>query len=381
MSGETSISQVRARRLAALVLVAVCSGVTTQRIVGSPLDGPAQTPPPASPPAGVPPAPVANPVPPRTTASLPGTTLEPGRPVAMMYGNVTISQEEFGRFLMERGGAEKLELFVNKRIIEEEARRLGVTVSKEEMMLALEEDLAGIGVKKAEFLQIVLPKYGKSWFEWMEDVIRPRLLISKMCRKRMDITEADLRLQFERRYGEQRRVQIIMWPAGENPHVVNKAYEDLRKGQAEFDHAARAQANPALAAACGHIKPITKHLTGEDKRVEELSFALKKDELSHILKTQQGYMVMKLHEIIPPRTDVTFEKEKPSLEKAAYEEKLTNEIPKLFAEMKARAKPDLLYRGPADWQMPQVQSPTPSILPTGGAVIQPPTQVSGPTGK
>ena len=351
------------KRLAALVLAAVGTGLTTQHIIPLPVLA-AQQPVTLLPPA--------QPTPPALAQSQ-----DTSRAVAYIYGNVAVTHEEFGKFLMDRGGSDKLELFVNKRIIEEEAKKAGATVSKEEMELALIDDLVGIGVKKEEFLQIVLPKYGKSLFEWMEDVIRPRLLISKMCRKRMEITDADLKLQFERRYGEQRRVQMIMWPKKDDLKSIHAAYAELRKGQTEFDQFARAQANPALASAKGHIKPITKHLTGEDKIVETTAFSMRAGDVSEILNTHQGWIVMKLHEIVPPRTDVTFEKEKTMLEKAAFEEKLTNEIPKLFAEMKERAKPNLLYTGPTDWKT--ISRPLPALPPVQqatGTVIQPPMQIT-----
>lgn len=300
----------------------------------------------------------------------PTPTTDASRPVAYIYGSIPVTQDEFGRFLMDRGGLDKLELFINKKIIEEEARKANVTVSKLEMEAALMEDLEGIQVKKAEFIKIVLPKYNKSLYEWMEDVIRPRLLLTKMCRQRIKVSEEDLKKQFERRFGEQRKVQMVMWPKGDDLKGIQAQYAKLRESQAEFDSAARAQANPSLAASLGFIKPITKHLTAEDKSVEETAFALKVGEVSHILSTHQGYIVMKLHEVIPPNKDAKFEEARPMLEKMAFEELITAEIPKFFAELRNKAKPQLLFTGPADWKT--ISAPDAPVLPTGGVVIQPP---------
>ena len=277
------------------------------------------------------------------------------RPVAVVHGNVAISHEEFGKFLMDRGGADKLEIFVNKKIIEIEAAKRGLTVTNTELKAALKEDLAGLGrdgkaISESDFVKVVLPKYGKSLYEWMEDIVRPRLLLTKMCRDRIKITDADLKLQFDRRYGEMRQVQMIMWPKGDDLKTIEKIYGRIRNNNAEFDSEARQQANPSLAAACGQIKPITRHLASDDKKIEEVAFQLKEGEVSQVLSTAQGYIVMKLVKVLPPNVEVKFEAARPQLEKAAFDARLEEEIPKCFAELRHAASPQLQYAGPSEWK-------------------------------
>lgn len=277
------------------------------------------------------------------------------KPVATVHGTIAISQDEFGKFLMDRGGADKLEIFVNKKIIEMEAAKRGLTVTPTELKAALKEDIAGLGrdgqaISEGDFVRVVLPKYGKSLYEWMEDIVRPRLLLTKMCRDRITITDANLKIQFERRFGEMRQVQMIMWPNGDDLKTIQKIFAKIRQSDADFDSEARQQANPGLAAACGHIKPITKHLPGDDKQVEQVAFQLKEGELSQILKTQQGYLVMKLVKIIPPNDKVQFEDQRAILEKAAFEARLEEEIPKCFAELRKAADPKFHFNGPAEWK-------------------------------
>jgi hypothetical protein len=279
------------------------------------------------------------------------------RPVAYIYKNVPITRGEFGEFLMARGGVDKLELFVNKKIIEHECARRGVVVTKDEMEAALLEDLAGLSIKKKEFIEMVLPRYGKTLYEWMEDVIRPRLLLSKLCKDRVQVTDEDLKQQFEREYGEKRRVQIIVWPKGDDLKAIEKEYAKLRTSQDEFDRAARGQSNPSLAAACGHIKPIARHTCTyetekeKDRAIEEKAFKLTVGEVSEIIGTSQGYVVMKLHEVVPPDASVKFEAVKERLKKQAYDERMSQEIPKYFAELKKAAEPNFIFTGPELWKV------------------------------
>lgn len=297
--------------------------------------------------------------------------------VVAYIGTTPVTQEEFGKYLIDRGGSDKLDLFVNKLIIEDAARRSNppVTVTKTEMEASLQEDIATASqtgaITKDDFIKIVLSKHGKTYYEWMEDVVRPRLLLQKMCYTRVKVTDADLKTQFERRYGEQRAVQIILYPLGDPKNVIQEQWGKIRNDAVEFDSVARAQANPALAAAKGVIKPITRHLVAEDKIVEETAFRLKKGEVSEVLQTRQGYLVMKLLEVIPPNAAANFEKEKPVLQKAAYDELLEQEIPKFFAELRTAAKVSLTYAPPAEWRVTPSSGGTPSVIPGGPAGVTP----------
>ena len=92
-----------------------------------------------------------------------------------------VTREDLGEFLIARGGYEKLELLVNKRIIEVEAARRNVTVTDVEVRAGLEEDLRGLDMKMADFTKHVLPRYGKTLYEWTEDVIKPRTAAHRRC--------------------------------------------------------------------------------------------------------------------------------------------------------------------------------------------------------
>ncbi|MFO0850169.1 MAG: peptidylprolyl isomerase [Gemmataceae bacterium] len=271
-------------------------------------------------------------------------------PIAYIYDNIPVTRADLGEFLMARGGYEKLELLVNKKIIERECAKRNITVTETELVAALEEDLKGLQVSKADFVKVVLGKYQKTLYEWMEDVIRPKLLLDKLCKDRVKVTEADLRVQFEREFGEKRRVQLVIWPLGDDQKAILKEWEKMRSSQAEFDRAARTQANPSLAAAQGYVKPICRHLPAPEKDVEEWAFKLTPGEISPVLKTSQGYLCLKMHEVLPADTKVTFEAVKAKFEKQAYEDKLTEERPKFFAELKKAANPRLLYGGPTEWR-------------------------------
>ena len=274
------------------------------------------------------------------------------RPVAYLNGNVPITRRDLGEFLMARGGADKIELLINKMIIENEAKKLGVTVTETEMEAAFLSDLEGLGdnLTKEKFVNIVLPKYNKTLYEWMEDVIRPRLLLTKMIAGKIEVTEADLTIQYEREFGEKREVQIIMWPKGDDPKSITAIFEKIRNDPKEFDSAARQMVNPQLAASAGRIKPISRHTYAEDHVIEKTAFDLKVGEVSHILQTKQGFVVMKLLGVIPPVEKVDRAAVRPRHVKQAYDEKVSVGIPAQFKALHDAAAPSVVYNGPSLWK-------------------------------
>jgi hypothetical protein len=284
------------------------------------------------------------------------------RPVAYIYGTVPVTRADLGEFLIARGGADKLELLINRMIIEHECKARGITVTDKEMEAALAEDCAGIQVKKDEFIKLVLPRYGKTLYEWMEDVVRPRLLLTKLCHEQVKVNEDDLKKQFERMHGEKRRVQVVIWPKGEDSKVVSAEWAKMRGSQEEFDRVARAQANPSLAATAGNIQPLSRHIYAQDAIVVTKAFELKPGEVSELLATSQGTVVLKMHEVIPPNDKVKYEELKPVLMKQAYDEKMAELIPVMFGKLKEAAKPHLLFSGPDKWRMEKSAPPAETVL-------------------
>jgi hypothetical protein len=297
--------------------------------------------PPAPLPAGM--LPAAQPVQPK-----PGTPAPEAdrRVVAYIYGNTPITREDLGDFLIARGGHEKLELLVNKKIIEVEAARRNITVTPVEIQAGLEENLRELGIQKNDFVKHVLPKYNKTLFEWTEDVIKPRIMLSKMCRDRVKVSDDEIQKAFENKHGERRQAKIITWNA-QDQRTALKQWEEARKGDVEFDRIARMQADPNLAAAAGLVKPVGRHPEGQDAIVVETLFKQKMGEISGILEVPAGLMCVKCVAILPPDANAKLDdKLKAELHKELFARKLELAIPMCFKELKERAQPNVLLKGP-----------------------------------
>src|SRR5580692_3758216 len=150
------------------------------------------------------------------------------RVAAFVYGNVPITRDEFADYLISLYADERLPLYVNKRIIEMAAARQQIDVTPIEIEAAIDEDCKQINITKADYDNRVLKdRYKKTPEEWRNDVIKPRLLLAKMCRSRITVDETELKQMFENIYGEKAKCKIIVWPK-DQLHIAQKLYGQLR---------------------------------------------------------------------------------------------------------------------------------------------------------
>ncbi|HUR54116.1 MAG TPA: hypothetical protein VMZ71_08290, partial [Gemmataceae bacterium] len=270
----------------------------------------------------------AQPPAPKTAAPAPSDYEK--RAVAFLNGGSVVTRAELGEFLIARGGMDKVELLVNKKIIETEAARRGISVTSVEVGAGLTQDLAGLGVKLEEFEQHVLPRYGKTLYEWTEDVIRPRLFLSKMCRDRVTVTDAELQKAFESKYGEKREAQIVVWPKGNAkiPELSADVKATAASKPEEFEKLAAAQPND-FAKSRGKISPIGRHIDGENPAVEAALFGMKVGEMQWV-ETPTTSTCIRCLAIIPPDPAITLAAKRGELTHEVADKKFNTEIPRFF---------------------------------------------------
>lgn len=264
------------------------------------------------------------------------------RVVAYIYGNVPITREELGEYLIARHGADRLPNLVNKRVIEHACRQKGIEVTAAEVEAGLEEDLKGLNVNRKDFVEKVLKQYNKTLYEWKEDVIRPRLLMTKLCRDRVKVTEEEIQMAYEAYYGEKVECRLILWQKGEE-RAAMRAYEKIRSSEEEFDRESRKQASPTLASTGGRIRPIGRHTTGNPE-LEKAAFSLEPGELSQIIDTPEGPCVLRCVGKVAADKSKKLEEARAELEKEVFDKKVQQEIKVVFQELRDQAQVKLILK-------------------------------------
>src|SRR5262249_2726857 len=156
------------------------------------------------------------------------------------------------------------------------------------------------------------------------------LMMAKICEARVTVNPEDLTRAFQAFYGEKVECQLIMWPKAEKTRVLTEIYAKIRSSADEFDRVARLQASSQLAATAGRVPAFGRYTTGDDL-LEETAFRLHPGELSEVLDTSAGLVVVKCLRHIPANTAVTLDQVRDKLTAEIRDKKIQLEIPKLFA--------------------------------------------------
>lgn len=262
------------------------------------------------------------------------------RVVAFVHQNQPITRQELGDYLIARYGLDKLNLLVNKRILDRACQAAGLTVTAAEVQAALDAELKTLAVDRATFLKTVLPRYKKSLFEFEEDVLRPRVQLTRLCQPNVTVTEQDLRKAFESAYGEKVECRVIVWPAAEE-QAAQKLYTKLRDDDKAFAEAARAQDN-AFASTGGRIKPIARWAM--DKNIEDAAFALGSGQVSELIKVEGSIFMLKCDKRIAPDASVRFDEAKAKLTPEIREAKLQIEMGQYFKRLRDAANPQVYLK-------------------------------------
>jgi parvulin-like peptidyl-prolyl isomerase len=255
------------------------------------------------------------------------------QPVAYIHGNIAITREELANYLIARY-SDRLEHLVDARIIEQACRERGITISEKDIDNALNEHLKDLKVNKVDFVQKVLKRYGKSLYEWREDVIRPNLSKARYCQDMVTASDDELKKAFDKAYGPKVHCQIIVWPKDKRDEAES-AYERIRSEIEEFDHVARMQPDPDLAATAGFIAPFARDSMNE-MELEDKAFSLKTDEISEPIPTKEAWILIKCRKQIPAQ-NVKLESVRAQLEQEIKARKMQDIIKAVFDDLKKKS--------------------------------------------
>jgi len=148
---------------------------------------------------------------------------------------------------------------------------------------------------------------------------------------------------FEAYHGEKLECRMILYP----PQQANYAlanYGRISQSEEEFDKAARAQPTPTLNANAGKLDPFGRHTLG-DENLEREAFRLQPGEVSPLIGTPQGQVVLKCDRRIAAEPGVTLEQERAKLTQEIRRKKTELESLALFKELSDKAGPRLLLSG------------------------------------
>jgi hypothetical protein len=154
-------------------------------------------------------------------------------------------------------------------------------------------------------------------------------------------------MAFESNYGMKVQCRLILYPNEGNETSLRAAthvWERARASREAFLREAKSQPNATLAAGEGSIQPICRYAAGADDTIEKEAFKLQPGEISRLIGTKQGYVILFCDAHIPPDQTKNFQVEKANLEREVIDKKAQVMIPKFFEELKKQADPKFVLR-------------------------------------
>jgi parvulin-like peptidyl-prolyl isomerase len=216
--------------------------------------------------------------------------------VAAVVNGQPITVAELADECIERHGQEILEHFINRRLIEQEAKKRNVQVTPQEIEAEIAQTalLAGKimpdGRPDIAALMAALAEEGITRDMYVHDTVWPTCALKKFVAPEIAITDEDLQRGFEANYGPRVRCRAIVINSMRRAQEV---WEMARKNPSieyfgELAQQYSVEANTRSLR--GEIPPIQRW--GGQPALESEAFALKPGELSGVVQVGDHYVIL-----------------------------------------------------------------------------------------
>ena len=214
-----------------------------------------------------------------------------------------LTRDQLSAVALSLYGRAALDALISEEVVRQEAAKQGITLSREEVEAYVKKsareqldeiarrggakDLADWGAKKGRSAEEI-ETMRKDRETALRPFAGPELLARKLMLKTIEVTDADLREEFERRYGPHAKVlQIVLRSKADAEETIKK----LNLG-ADFAQLARDQSeDPVSRRAGGAIPPLSR-----GSALGDAAFRLKPGQISDVIETPDGFHVLKLVE-------------------------------------------------------------------------------------
>lgn len=252
-----------------------------------------------------------------------------------------INREDLARECRRRYGKEVLESMVNKYLITQECKRLGVSVTRAEVDAEIERMAKRFGIPVDQWLKMLKQERNITPTQYSNDIIWPTLALRKLAGERLAVSREELEKEFDIQYGEAVKARLI---AVADLEKAKKLRAEAAANPDEFGNLAKTYSEDApSASAKGVIQPIRKH--GSYEEIEEAVFNMEDGDVSPVIHAGGQYVILKREKLLPAR-QVSFEDVAPKLEEILRERKLRPVSQDVFQQLQTNAKVENVWNDP-----------------------------------
>lgn len=264
-----------------------------------------------------------------------------GKKVAAFVAEVDgklIERRELAAACLRYAGEEVLEELVSRQLVREHCRRVGVTVTQQEVEAEMR--------KTAERHQVELSDLLSAWEsergidrELFADRVWQLLALRKLVGPQLNFTQADLQKAFEAEYGEAVQARMI---AVRDPELAVQILQQAKAAPDDFARLAREHSEDVNSASSGGLVQPIRRYRGEPE-FEEAAFALQPGEISDVIHVAEYYFIIQCEQRLPPRESqpgqpYRLADVRAQLEEQVMEDKLPEHTAELFQRLKNETK-------------------------------------------
>lgn len=254
-----------------------------------------------------------------------------------------IMKNQLAAETLRQFGNDMLRDEIRKTLIMLECRQRGITVSQEEVRAEIERMAATFKRGTDQWFELIEEERGMSRLEYVEDIVRPMLSMIKLAGQMMTITDAEIKQEFEARFGPAVQVRQIVFTSQQKAEQVR---QELMADPESFASVAKnLSADPTTKPYGGLLPPLRRLAVA--KPVGDAIFALQPGQISPIIQWPIGHFVVFRCEQHFPAQDVDINAYRPQLEQKIRDSKVRKVSEEVFTDLMKRAKITEVMNNPA----------------------------------
>jgi parvulin-like peptidyl-prolyl isomerase len=277
------------------------------------------------------------------TAAPPAAAAPKKNPMAALVNNEPITREDLASECLLHYGGEVLESMVNRELISSSCRQRNITITDKQVDEEIDRMAKRFSMTKDQWFKILEKERSIKPARYAQDIVWPMLALRQLAKERLTVSRKELDEAYESEFGPAVKVRLIAIDSAEQARTV---HAEAKAKPEEFAALAKKHSKDVnSASAYGLIQPIRRH--AGDPNLEKAAFALKKGEVSPIVKVGEMYVFVKCEEQLPPPKGVDRTKVEPMLIDGLKDRKLRAAANDVFKQLQQTASIDVVYGDPA----------------------------------
>ena len=269
--------------------------------------------------------------------------------VAALIDGKPIPMPEFITACLDRHAPEVLEGMIGRTLIEIEARKRNVEVTRADLdaevarSASLELKPLPDGRPDVEnFKKMIAQEQHIKFDTYLHDAVWPAVVLRKLAEPKVKVTDEELKKGFEANFGPRVRCLAIVMNNQRRANEVWAKARDKNTSENFGDLAAEYSIEPGSQALRGEVPPIKKN--GGQPQLEEEAFKLKPGQLSGVIPIVDKFVILRCEGYTEP-VQVDFAQVKNDIREDLYEKFLRREMGECYKGIQDSATIDNYLTG------------------------------------